>query len=35
LTRELAESFGLSKPVGALISSVEKNGPADKAGIEA
>jgi len=35
LTRELAESFGLSKPVGALISSVEKGGPADKAGIEA
>ena len=35
LTRELAESFGLSKPNGALISSVEKNGPADKAGIEA
>jgi len=34
LTRELAESFGLSKPAGALISSVEKNGPADKAGIE-
>jgi serine protease Do len=35
LTRELAESFGLSKPAGALISNVEKNGPADKAGIEA
>ena len=35
LTRELAEQFGLSKLVGALISSVEKNGPADKAGIEA
>ncbi|HEX5362978.1 MAG TPA: DegQ family serine endoprotease [Gallionella sp.] len=35
LTRELADSFGLSKPNGALISSVEKNGPADKAGIEA
>jgi serine protease Do len=34
LTRELAESFGLSKPEGALISSVEKGGPADKAGIE-
>lgn len=34
VTRELAESFGLSKPAGALISSVEKNGPADKAGIE-
>jgi len=35
LTLELAESFGLSKPVGALISHVEKDGPADKAGIEA
>src|SRR3989338_8826260 len=35
MTRELAESFGFSKPSGALISSVEKNAPADKAGIEA
>ncbi len=35
LTRELAESFGLSKPNGALISGVEKGGAADKAGIEA
>ena len=35
LTRQLAESFGLSKPNGALVSSVEKGGPADKAGIEA
>jgi serine protease Do len=35
MTRELAESFGLSKPSGALISSVEKNAPADKAGIKA
>jgi len=35
LTRELAESFGLSKPSGALVSSVEKGAPADKAGIEA
>lgn len=34
LTRELAESFGLSRPNGALISSVEKGGAADKAGIE-
>jgi len=34
LTRELAESFGLTKPDGALVSSVEKDGPADKAGIE-
>jgi serine protease Do len=34
VTRELADSFGLAKPVGALISSVEKGGPADKAGIQ-
>jgi serine protease Do len=35
VTDELAESFGLSKPEGALVNSVEKGGPADKAGIEA
>jgi serine protease Do len=34
LTRELAESFGLTQATGALISSVEKGGPADKAGFE-
>lgn len=34
VTRELADSFGLSKPIGALISDVEKGGPADKAGIQ-
>ncbi len=34
VTRDLAESFGLSKPSGALISSVEKGGAADKAGIQ-
>lgn len=34
VTRELAESFGLNKTNGALISSVEKGGPADKAGIQ-
>jgi serine protease Do len=34
VTKELADSFGLSKPVGALVSSVEKGGPAEKAGIE-
>jgi serine protease Do len=33
VTRELADSFGLPKPGGALISSVEKGGPADKAGV--
>jgi serine protease Do len=35
VNKELAESFGLSKPMGALINSVEKGGPADKAGLEA
>ena len=35
VTRELAESFGLPKPAGALVSSVEKGSPAEKAGIEA
>jgi serine protease Do len=34
VTRELADSFGLSKATGALISNVEKGGPADKAGIQ-
>jgi len=34
VTKELADSFGLSKPAGALVNSVEKGGPADKAGIE-
>lgn len=35
LTKELADSFGLSKAAGALVNSVEKGGPAEKAGIEA
>jgi serine protease Do len=35
VTRELADGFGLSKPQGALVNSVEKGGPADKAGIDA
>lgn len=30
----LADSFGLSKPTGALVSSVEKDSPAAKAGLE-
>jgi serine protease Do len=34
VTRELAESFGLSKPQGALVASVEKGSPADKGGVE-
>jgi serine protease Do len=35
VTKDLAESFGLQKPHGALVNSVEKGSPADKAGIEA
>lgn len=35
VSKDLAESFGLSKPQGALVNSVEKGGPAEKAGIEA
>lgn len=35
VTRELADSFGLPKAIGALISGVEKAGPADKAGVRA
>ena len=34
VTKELADSFGLSKPQGALIANVEKGGPAEKAGLE-
>jgi serine protease Do len=34
VTKELAESFGLPKAQGALVNSIEKGGPADKAGIE-
>lgn len=35
VTKELADSFGLTKPQGALVSQVEKGGPAEKAGIQA
>lgn len=35
VSKELAESFGLGKARGALVASVEKGAPADKAGIEA
>jgi serine protease Do len=34
VTRELADGFGLPKPQGALVNSVEKGGPAEKAGVE-
>lgn len=35
VTKELAESFGLSEVRGALVVSVQEGAPADKAGIEA
>ncbi len=35
VTKELAESFGLEKPQGAIVSAVEKGGPAEQAGIQA
>jgi serine protease Do len=35
VSKETAESFGLAKPTGALVNSVEKGGPAEKAGVEA
>lgn len=34
VTKELAESFGLSKAHGAAVNAVEKGGPAEKAGVE-
>ena len=34
VSKETADAFGLSKPSGALVNSVEKGGPADKAGME-
>jgi serine protease Do len=34
VTQGLADSFGLPQPQGALVSSVEKGGPAERAGIE-
>lgn len=34
VTKELAESFGLTKPQGAVVNAVERGGPADKAGVE-
>ena len=35
VTKEVAESIGLGKPIGAMVRSVEAGGPADKAGVEA
>jgi serine protease Do len=34
VTQDLSDSFGLPQPEGALVSSVEKGGPAARAGIE-
>jgi len=34
VSRELADSFGLSSPQGALVNAVDKGGPADQAGLE-
>jgi serine protease Do len=34
LTKELAESFGMKNTNGALVAGVEKNGPADRGGLE-
>lgn len=34
MTEELTDSFNLDKPRGALVVSVEENGPADRAGIK-
>jgi serine protease Do len=35
VTKDVAESIGLGKPIGALVQGVESGGPADKAGVEA
>ncbi len=35
ITKELAESFAMKNTNGALVAGVEKNGPADKGGLEA
>ena len=35
VSKEIAESIGLGKPLGALVRGVESGAPADKAGIEA
>lgn len=35
VSEELAKAFGMAKPAGALVNSVEDEGPADKGGIKA
>jgi serine protease Do len=34
VSKELADSLGLAKPGGAVVNSVERGGPAEKAGVE-
>lgn len=34
MTPDLAESFGLDSPMGSLVASVLRDGPADRAGIK-
>ncbi|MSQ72966.1 MAG: DegQ family serine endoprotease [Betaproteobacteria bacterium] len=34
VSKELADSFGLAMPAGALVNGVEKGGPAERAGVE-
>lgn len=34
ITKELADSFGMKNTNGALVAGIEKNGPADKGGLE-
>ncbi|WP_028995613.1 DegQ family serine endoprotease [Azonexus hydrophilus] len=35
VSKELADSLGLARPMGAVVNAVERDGPAEKAGIEA
>lgn len=35
VSKELAESLGLARPMGAVINSVERDGPAERSGVEA
>ncbi len=35
VSKELADSLGLAKPMGAIVNAVEKGSPAEKAGLEA
>lgn len=34
VNQDLAQSFGLSRPQGALVSKIDKDGPADRAGLQ-